>query len=76
MGEENKRARFTKRKVLEKSKNPGFGYVEGGKTNERKIIKEKECFEFKSSGFLFSRPRRFRPPSPEVSKSGSLEPHR
>jgi chromosome segregation ATPase len=39
MGEENKRARFTKRKMLEKSKNPGFGYVEGGKTNERKIIK-------------------------------------
>jgi hypothetical protein len=62
MGEENKRARFTKKKVLGKSKNPGFGYVEGGKTNERKIIKEKECFEFKSSGFLFSQ-------TPEVPTS-------
>jgi hypothetical protein len=41
MGEENKKARFTKRKMLEKSKKPDFGYVEGGKTNERKIIKEK-----------------------------------
>jgi hypothetical protein len=62
MGEENKRARFTKRKVLEKSKHPGFGYVEGGKTNERKIIKEKECFEFNSYGFLFSQ-------TPEVPTS-------
>jgi hypothetical protein len=76
MGDENKRARLTKRKVLEKSKNLGFGYVEGGKTNERKIIKEKECLEFKSTGFLFTRPRRFRPPSPEVPESGSLEPLR
>jgi hypothetical protein len=62
MGEENKRPRFTKKKVLEKSKNPGFGYIEGGKTNERKIIKEKECLEFKSSGFLFSQ-------TPEVPTS-------
>jgi hypothetical protein len=69
MGEENKRARFTKRKVLEKSKNPDFGYVEGGKTNERKIIKEKECLEFKSTGFLFAQ-------TPEVPESESLEPLR
>jgi hypothetical protein len=62
IGEENKRGRFTKKKVLGKRKNPGFGYVEGGKTNERKIIKEKECFEFKSSGFLFSQ-------TPEVPTS-------
>jgi hypothetical protein len=57
MGEENKMTRFTKRKMLEKSKKPGFGYAEGGKTNERKIIKEKECLEFKSTGFLFSQTR-------------------
>jgi hypothetical protein len=62
MGEENKRARFTKKKVLEKSKNPGFGYVEGGKTNKRKIIKEKECLEFKSTVFLFAQ-------TPEVPTS-------
>jgi hypothetical protein len=62
MGKENKKARFTKRKMLEKSKNPGFGYVEGGKTNERKIIKEKECLEFKSTGFLFAQ-------TPEVPSS-------
>jgi hypothetical protein len=62
MGEENKKARFTKRKMLEKSKNPGFGYVEGGKTNERKIIKEKECIDFKSTGFLFAQ-------TPEVPSS-------
>jgi hypothetical protein len=76
MGEENKKARFTKRKMLDKSKNPCFGYVEGGKTNERKIIKEKECIEFKSTGFLFAQTRRFRAQSPEVPESGSLEPHR
>jgi hypothetical protein len=62
MGEENKNARFTKRKMLEKSKKPGFGYVEGGKTNERKIIKEKECLEFKRTGFLFAQ-------TPEVPSS-------
>jgi hypothetical protein len=62
MGEENKKASFTKRKMVEKSKNPGFGYVEGGKTNERKIIKEKECLEFKSIGLLFSQ-------TPEVPSS-------
>jgi hypothetical protein len=38
--------------MLEKSGKLGFGYVEGGKTNERKIIKEKEFLEFKSTGFL------------------------
>jgi hypothetical protein len=62
MGEDNKKARFTKRKMVEKSKNPGFGYVEGGKTNERKIIKEKEYLEFKSTGFLFAQ-------TPEVPSS-------
>jgi hypothetical protein len=62
MSEENKKARFTKRKMVEKSKNPGFGYVEGGKTNETKIIKEKECLEFKSTGFLFAQ-------TPEVLSS-------
>jgi hypothetical protein len=61
MGEENKKARFTKRKMLERSKKPGSGYVEGRKTNERKI-KEKECLEFKSTGFLFAQ-------TPEVPSS-------
>jgi hypothetical protein len=43
MSEGNKKGKFFKRKMLEKREKPGFGYVEGGKTNERKIIKEKEC---------------------------------
>jgi hypothetical protein len=54
MSEENKRRRFIKKEKLEKSEKPGFGYVEGGKTNGRKIFKEKECLEFKSIGFLFA----------------------
>jgi hypothetical protein len=49
-------------KCWRKVKKPGFGYVEGGKTNERKIIKEKECLEFKSTGFLFAQ-------TPEVPSS-------
>jgi hypothetical protein len=62
MSEENKKGMFSKRKILEKSEKPGFVYVEGGKTNERKIIKEKECLEFKSTGFLFTQ-------TPEVPSS-------
>jgi hypothetical protein len=62
MSEGNKKGKFSKRKMLEKSEKPGFGYVEGGKTNERKIIKEKECLEFKSTGFLFTQ-------TPEVPSS-------
>jgi hypothetical protein len=62
MSEGNKRGRFTKKKRLEKSEKPDFEYVEGGKTNGRKIIKEKECLEFKSTGFLFSQ-------TPEVPSS-------
>jgi hypothetical protein len=62
MSEGNKRRRFTKKEKLEKSEKPGFGYVEGGKTNGRKIIKEKECLEFKSTGFLFAQ-------TPEVPSS-------
>jgi predicted RNase H-like nuclease (RuvC/YqgF family) len=54
MSEGNKKGKFSKRKISEISEKPGFGYVEGGKTNERKIIKEKECLEFKSTGFLFA----------------------
>jgi hypothetical protein len=54
ISEGNKKGKFTKRKMLEKSEKPGFGYVEGGKTKERKIINEKECLEFKSTGFLFA----------------------
>jgi hypothetical protein len=61
MSEGNKKGKFSKRKMLEKSEKPGFGYVEGGKTNERKI-KEKEYLEFKSIGFLFTQ-------TPEVSSS-------
>jgi hypothetical protein len=62
MSEGNKRRRFTKKEKLEKSEKPGFVYVEGGKTNGRKIIKEKECLEFKSIGFLFAQ-------TPEVPSS-------
>jgi hypothetical protein len=62
MSEGNKRRRFTKKEKLDKSHKPGFGCVEGGKTNGRKIIKEKECLEFKSTGFLFAQ-------TPEVSSS-------
>jgi hypothetical protein len=54
MSEGNKKGKFSEGKMLEKSEKPGFGYVEGGKTNERKIIKEKECLELKSIGFLFT----------------------
>jgi hypothetical protein len=72
MGEENKKARFTERKMVEKSKNPGFGYVEGGKTNERKIIKEKECLEFKSTGFLFAETPKV--PSSKPGCSGVWKP--
>jgi chromosome segregation ATPase len=68
MSEGNKKGKLFKRKTMEKSEKPGFGYVEGGKTNERKIIKEKECLEFKSTGFLFTQ-------TPEVpsSKPGGSE---
>jgi hypothetical protein len=76
MGEENKRARFTKRKVLEESKNPGFGYVEGGKTMKEKSSRKKNALNSRALGFCLPRPRRFRPPSSEVPESGSLEPHR
>jgi hypothetical protein len=72
MGEENKKARLTKRKMLEKSKKPSFGYVEGGKTNERKIIKEKECHEFKSIGFLFAQTPEV--PSSKLGGSGVWKP--
>jgi hypothetical protein len=54
MSEGNKKRKAPKRKIMEKSEKPGFGSIEGGKTNERKIIKEKECLEFKSTGFLFT----------------------
>jgi hypothetical protein len=76
MSEGNKRRRFTKKEKLDKSHKPGFGYIEGGKTNGRKFIKEKECLEFKSTGFLFAQTQRFRARSLEVLESGSLEPHR
>jgi hypothetical protein len=62
MGEGNKKGKFSKKKMLEKSEKLGFGYVEGGKTDERKIIKEKEYLEFKRSGFLFTQ-------TPEVPSS-------
>jgi hypothetical protein len=39
-----------------------FASTEGGKTNGRKIIKEKECLKFKSTGFLFAQ-------TPEVPSS-------
>jgi hypothetical protein len=32
MSEGNKKGKFSKRKMLEKSEKPGFGYVDGGKT--------------------------------------------
>jgi hypothetical protein len=54
LGEGNKKGKFSNGKMLEKSEKPGFGYVGGGKTNERKITKEKECLEFKSTGSLFT----------------------
>jgi hypothetical protein len=68
MSEGNKKVKLFKRKMMEKSEKLGFGYVEGGKTNERKIIKEKDCLEFKSTGFLFTQ-------TPEVpsSKLGGSE---
>jgi hypothetical protein len=62
MSEGNKRGRFTKKEKLEKSEKPGFGHVERGKTNGRKIIKEKECLEFKGTRFLFAQ-------TPEVPSS-------
>jgi hypothetical protein len=62
ISEGNTRRRFTKKEKLEKSEKPGFRYVEGGKTNGRKIIKEKKCLEFKSTGFLFAQ-------TPEVPSS-------
>jgi hypothetical protein len=58
--------------MLEKSEKPGFGYVEGGKTNERKIIKEKECLEFKSTGFLFT--QTLEVPSSKPGGSGVWKP--
>jgi hypothetical protein len=76
MGEGNKKGKFSKRKMLEKSEKLGFVYVEGGKTKERKIIKEKECLEFKSTGFLFTQTPEVPSSKMEVPGSGSLEPHR
>jgi hypothetical protein len=52
MSEGNKKGKA--HKMMVKSKKSGFGYVEGGKTSERKIIKGHECLEFKSNGFLFT----------------------
>jgi hypothetical protein len=72
MSEGNKKGKFSKRKMLEKSEKPGFGYVEGGKTNERKIIKEKECLEFKSTGFLFT--QTLEVPSSKPGGSGVWKP--
>jgi hypothetical protein len=54
MSEGNKTGKAPKRNIMEKSEKPSFGYIEGGKTSERKIIKEKECLEFKSTGSLFT----------------------
>jgi hypothetical protein len=72
MSEGNKRRRFTKKEKLEKSEKPSFVYIGGGKTNGRKIIKEKEWLQFKSTGFLFAQ-------TPEVSSlksrgSGAWKP--
>jgi hypothetical protein len=72
MSEGNKRRRFTKKEKLEKSEKPGFVYVEGGKTNGRKIIKEKECLEFKSIGFLFAQTSEV--PSSRAGGSGVWKP--
>jgi hypothetical protein len=76
MSEGNKRRRFTKKEKLDKSDKPGFGYVEGGKTNGRKISKKRNALNSRALGFCLPRPRRFRARSPEVLESGSLEPHR
>jgi hypothetical protein len=59
MSEGNKKGKFSKRKMLEKSEKPGFGYVEGGKTNERKIIKGTNVFNSRALGLCLPRPRRF-----------------
>jgi hypothetical protein len=72
MNEANKKGKFTKRKMSDKSEKPGFGYVEGGKTNERIIIKEKECIEFKSTGFLFAQTSEV--PSSKPEGSGVWKP--
>jgi hypothetical protein len=72
MSEGNKKGKFTKKKMLEKSEKPGFGYVEGSKTNERKIINEKECIEFKSTGFLFT--QTLEVPSSKPGGSGVWKP--
>jgi hypothetical protein len=75
MSEGNKKGKFFKRKMLEKSEKPGFGYVEGVKTNERSSRK-KSVLNSRALGFCLPRPWRFRAPSPDVLKSGSLEPHK
>jgi hypothetical protein len=64
MSEGNKRGRFTKKEKLEKSVKPGFilDMMKGARQMEGKIIKEKECLEFKSTRFLFAQ-------TPEVPSS-------
>jgi hypothetical protein len=76
MNEGNKKGKFSMRKMMEKSEKPDFGYVEGGKTNERKSSRKRNVLNSRALGFCLPRPRRFRAQSPEVPKSGSLEPHR
>jgi hypothetical protein len=39
--------------MLEKSKKPSFGYVEGGRPMKEKSSRKK-CLEFNSTGFLFA----------------------
>jgi chromosome segregation ATPase len=72
MSEGNKKRRFTKKEKFQKNEKPDFGYVEGGKTNGRKIIKENECLEFKSTGFLFS--QTLEVPSSKPGGSGVWKP--
>jgi hypothetical protein len=72
MSEGKKRRRFTKKEKVEKNDKLGFGYVEQGKTNGRKIIKEKECLEFKSTGFLFAQTSEV--PSSKPGGSGVWKP--
>jgi hypothetical protein len=59
MSEGNKRRRFTKKEKLEKSEKPDFGYVEGGKTNGRKIIRKRNALNSRALGFCLPRPRSF-----------------
>jgi hypothetical protein len=43
---------------------------------KEKSSKKNNALNSRALDFCSPRPRRFRPPSPEVPKSGSLEPHR